>query len=147
MNQDVEHLRLLQIFHYIVAGIGAMFSCFPVFHLAFGLLMFFAPEVLEHEPKNDQEMMRIFGLFFAAFASAFILAGWTVSFCIFLAGRYLGRRRHYMFCLVMAGILCILIPFGTVLGVFTLIVLMRPSVKAMFEQQAGEPFGNPSPLA
>ena len=32
----------------------------------------------------------------------------------------------------MAGLECILMPFGTVLGVFTLIVLMRDSVKALF---------------
>jgi hypothetical protein len=37
-----------------------------------------------------------------------------------------------MFCLVMAGIQCIFMPFGTVLGVFTIIVLMRNSVKEAF---------------
>ena len=32
----------------------------------------------------------------------------------------------------MAGIECMFTPFGTVLGVFTIIVLMRPEVKTMF---------------
>ena len=31
MNEDLEHLRLLSIFHYVVAGIGALFACLPVF--------------------------------------------------------------------------------------------------------------------
>ena len=33
----------------------------------------------------------------------------------------------------MAGIECIFMPFGTVLGVFTIIVLMRPSMKELFD--------------
>jgi hypothetical protein len=33
---------------------------------------------------------------------------------------------------VMAGVECIFAPFGTVLGVFTIIVLMRESVKQLF---------------
>jgi len=41
-----------------------------------------------------------------------------------------------MFCLIVAGIICIFMPLGTILGVFTIIVLVRPSVKAMFEGQA-----------
>jgi hypothetical protein len=35
----------------------------------------------------------------------------------------------------MACIICLSIPFGTVLGVFTIIVLNRPTVKARFDGQ------------
>jgi hypothetical protein len=34
--------------------------------------------------------------------------------------------------MAMAGIECVFMPFGTVLGVFTIIVLVREDVKAMF---------------
>ena len=61
-----------------------------------------------------------------------ILFGWSFAVCVIVAGRSLARHRHYTFCLVMAGVLCIFMPFGTVLGVFTIIVLMRPSVKGLF---------------
>lgn len=37
--QDAQHLRLLSIFHYVVAGIAAFFALLPVFHLVFGLMM------------------------------------------------------------------------------------------------------------
>src|SRR6266550_305048 len=30
MNQDIEQLRLLAIFHYVVAGLAALFSLFPL---------------------------------------------------------------------------------------------------------------------
>ncbi|MBX3411238.1 MAG: hypothetical protein KF708_00870 [Pirellulales bacterium] len=36
---------------------------------------------------------------------------------------------------------CLWFPFGTILGVFTLIVLMRPAVKAQFLQASRDPFG------
>ncbi len=34
MDQDLEHLRLLSLFHYVVGGIAALFGCFPFIHLA-----------------------------------------------------------------------------------------------------------------
>ena len=51
---------------------------------------------------------------------------------IALAGRSLARHRRYTFCLVVAAILCLFVPFGTLLGVFTIIVLVRSTVRARF---------------
>jgi hypothetical protein len=138
MNQDLEHLRLLSIFHYVVAGLTALFACFPVFHLTFGLVMLFAPGVLEnhhHGQPNDPAVLRLVGAVVTSVAAFVILAGWSMAVCILLAGRYLRQRRHYMFCLVIAALLCMITPFGTVLGVFTIIVLVRPSVKLLFAPQ------------
>ena len=50
-----------------------------------------------------------------------------------LAGWWLAKRKHYWFCFVVACLACAFSPLGTVLGVFTIIVLLRPSVKALFE--------------
>jgi hypothetical protein len=47
-------------------------------------------------------------------------------------GRNLARKQRYTYCLVMAVITCLSFPFGTALGVFTIVVLMRPAVKQMF---------------
>ncbi len=41
MNQDAEHLRLLSIFHYIVAGLAAFFSFFPLFYMTVGAIFTF----------------------------------------------------------------------------------------------------------
>jgi len=127
MDQDAEHLRLLSIFHYVVGGLTAFVACIPIIHLAIGLAM-----LLGAFPDNDAPPA-IVGLFFVVIAGCFILAGWSLAICLLLAGGYLKSRKHYSFCLVIAGISCMLMPFGTVLGVFTIIVLMRPSVKEMFE--------------
>jgi hypothetical protein len=44
----------------------------------------------------------------------------------------LKRHTNYTYCLVVAAIECMFTPFGTVLGVLTIIVLVRPTVKALF---------------
>jgi hypothetical protein len=74
-----------------------------------------------------------FGLLFIAIGGAVVLTGWSMAACLVVAGRSLAQRKRYMFCLVLAGIACVVCnPLGTVLGVFTIVVLMRPSVKALF---------------
>jgi hypothetical protein len=132
MNQEAEHLRLLSIFHYIVGGLLAFFACLPVIHLILGLVLVLKPQLL-FGPGNNQPPPFI-GWFFVIFASAFIVLGWTLAIMMVWAGRCLSRRLHHSFCFGMACLGCLFMPFGTVLGVFTIIVLMRPSVKALFGQ-------------
>lgn len=136
MNQDAEHLRLLSIFHYVVAGLLAGFACLPLLHLALGLMMIFNPEFFG--PANNAPPPFL-GWFFMLVASAFILAGWVTAALIAWAGRCLQRHRHYTYCLVMACLACVFMPFGTVLGVFTLLVLLRPTVKTLFGQPTPHP--------
>lgn len=76
------------------------------------------------------------GWIFILIGAVLMVVGWAFSACIIIAGRSLARRIHYMFCIVMAAIECIFMPFGTVLGVFTIVVLTRPSAKEMFELNA-----------
>ena len=51
-------------------------------------------------------------------------------------GNRLKNHTNYTYCLVVDAIACTFVPFGTVLGVFTIIVLVRPSVKALFGIQS-----------
>ena len=137
VNQDEEHLRLLRIFHFVCAGLAALFACFPIIHLVIGLVMVFSPESFGH--GNTQQPPAFLGWFFVAFASVFILAGWSFAILLAVAGRNLGRRQHYTFCFVMACVACLFMPFGTVLGIFTILVLMRPNVKTLFGGLATQP--------
>jgi hypothetical protein len=131
MSDDREHLRILSIFHYVVAGFSGCFACFPIFHLIMGLVMVIAPGEMA---ENGEAFPLVFGLLFVGMATLMILAGWTLAVLIILTGRRLARQTHYMFCLVMGGVECIFMPFGTVLGIFTIIVLTRPTVKRLFGQ-------------
>lgn len=128
MNQDQEHLKLLSIFHYIVGGIAALFSFFPVIHLVLGILFLIAPHRLGGSPLPPPFL----GWIFIIMGGGFMLVGWAFAVCVILAGRFIVRRKHYIFCLVIASLNCLFIPFGTILGAFTIVVLVRPSVKALF---------------
>jgi hypothetical protein len=130
-NADDEHLRLLSIFHYVVAGITAVIGCFPLIHIAFGLFMIFAPEQLQDGKGNAPPDW--FGLVFVVVGCVIIAMFWSLAACIAIAGCFLAKRQHYMFCLVVAAIECMFGPFGTVLGVFTIVVLVRDSVKRSFD--------------
>ena len=52
---------------------------------------------------------------------------------LFLAAYRLRERRQYGLCLGMAASLLIFFPFGTAAGVWSLSLLRRPAVKALFE--------------
>jgi len=128
-QQNDEQLRLIAVFHYVVGGLAALIALFPIFHLIIGLIFIFEPEKFA---TGNQAPPAFIGWFFVMFAAGFIAMGWLLATFIIITGRFIAKRKHYMFCVVMAGIECIFMPFGTVLGVFTIIILMRDSVKQIF---------------
>lgn len=128
MDQDTQQLELLRTFHFVLAGLQGLFGCFPIIHLTLGLTMILAPETLGGRGAPPA----FFGWFFVVIAVLIMAVIWTMAGLTYVAGRRLGERRSYTFCLVIAGVLCLFMPLGTVLGVFTIVVLQRPSVKALF---------------
>jgi len=115
----------------------ALFSCMPLMHVVMGIAMitgrFFGEETSAPPPV-------FMGWMFLIMGACFVLGGWICSVCIMVAGRKLKQRRNRTYCLVVAGVECMFMPFGTVLGVFTLIHLSKDSVKALFDgTSAAEP--------
>ena len=128
MNNDAEQLRLLSVFHFVVGGIAALFALLPAMHLFMGIAMVSG----RFDEGSNQTEARLFGWFFIVLASAMIVAGLAFATSMILAGRFLAQRAYYTFCFVVAALECVFVPFGTVLGVFTIVVLQRPAVKEMF---------------
>jgi ribose/xylose/arabinose/galactoside ABC-type transport system permease subunit len=133
MNQDQEQLRLLSIFHYVVTVVCALFSFLPLIQLFMGIG--FISGVFPPDRNPDSAPVAL-GWFLVILSGLFILSGLALAACIAVAGRNLARQRRYVFCLVVAAVCCLFAPIGTVLGVFTIVVLMRPSVKALFGEGA-----------
>lgn len=130
ISKDVEHLRRLSIFHYVAGGLAAFFACGMSSHLIIGLIFVLTPQTME----NGEPMPPLFGWAFLASGTVTVLGGLTVAILLIIAGRYLKRHKRRVFCLVVAGISCLMMPIGTVLGVFTIIVLSRPTVKTLFDE-------------
>ncbi len=126
-TDNEQHLRLISIFHYVVAGFTALFALFPLIHFAIGWFVLHAPP-----PKHGEPPPAFVGWLFMGFGAGFFLLGESFAACVIAAGRCIRSRRAYWFVFVMACLQCGFFPFGTVLGVFTIVVLSRPSVKQMF---------------
>ena len=139
---DNEHLRLLSIFYYVSAGTTALISCVPIIHLLVGIGLIVAGESMASDGNNAPPTF--IGWFFCGIASFIILTGWTIAFLKFLAGRYVAQKKNHTFCLVIAGFSCFAMPYGTILGVMTFMVLLRDSVKEEFNQP---PALDPTPPA
>jgi len=126
-NDDEQHLRLLAIFHYVVAAIAALLALLPLLYLVVGWFVLHAPP-----PKQGEPPPAIVGWVFVGFGLAAFLIGQFFAACVFAAGRCIRSRKAYWFVFVIACLQCGFFPFGTALGVFTIVVLSRRSIKEMF---------------
>ncbi len=134
--EDASQLRLLSIFHYVVGGITALFSLFPLIHVAIGIGVITGAMPMNDASGNPTDDGRMFGWIFIVIGGLVILCGLTLGAFIAYAGRCLAAHRRHTLCMVVAALSCLCMPLGTVLGVFTLVVLLRPSVKAAFDAPA-----------
>jgi hypothetical protein len=92
MEKDLEHLKLLSIFHYVNAGIWALFACFPILHLTMGIAI-----VLGAFSSGKDPMPTFVGWFFIAFASIIMLAGWSLAAANYFAAKRLKQRQIISF--------------------------------------------------
>lgn len=135
-RQDDEQLELLAIFHYVAAGITALLSLLPLVQLAFGLT--FLARV-PRAPRGEEIFAAMFGWFFVLVAAVAVACGLALAACLAVAGRSLAARQRHTFCVAVAAVACVMVPFGTLLGIFSLLVLTRPSVRARFAAGDGAP--------
>lgn len=129
MKADEEHLKLLAIFHYVGGGLTAVFACLPLIHLGMGIVMLISPDFFGDNGKLPPPFL---AWMFVALGVIFFLLGEALAICMILAGRFLSHRSNYWFPFVVACVECMFVPVGTVLGVFTILVLARDSVKQLF---------------
>lgn len=129
--KDLEHLRWLRI-GYIVHGIlFFLIGLFPVAHLVVGVMMLMG--AFEGGKDAPPQFM---GIFFIAIA-LFIMVGAAVMGVLnLIVARALKTRTRYVFCIVISALNLMFSPVGIVIGIFSLIVLLRESVKQLFDAGA-----------
>lgn len=154
-RQDEEHLRLLSIFYYIVAGLIAVTGLIFIFHIIMGLAIVsggfgppsgtvtITPNTFPSAPTIPSVSPTVratpagppaaVGWLFVSMGAFALTLSETLAALTLCAGRCLAKRTKKTFVQVVAALLCLHIPIGTLLGVFTFIVLSRPSVAFSFD--------------
>lgn len=132
--RDRRHLKLLSIFHYVFSAMCGVFSLFFISHLVIGIVALSNPEAFT-DNATGEPLPRLFGILFTISGATIVGLGQIMGVLLIIAGRSLVRRKRYVLCFATACVCCLLMPAGTVLGVFTIIVLVRASVKDLFARQ------------
>jgi len=134
-----EHIKTLSICHYVYAGLAACGSCLGGFYIAMGALI---GEAIKHAPQSDPakapppEFVHLFTMLFTGIGVAIVVVALTVAVLCVLSARAMSQRRNRTFSLVVASILCLSVPLGTTLGVFTLVVLTKPAAERLYAPPA-----------
>lgn len=137
---DADHLNLLAVFHMVGAGLALI-----------GMLFLFGHYLLINTLISSPGAFRTGGsdagpspeVFFSAFRWFYLVFGiWLLISLVLNVKAWidLRARKNRTFCLVVAGFNCLHVPLGTVLGVFTLVVLSRRSVAEVFHERFNEKY-------
>jgi hypothetical protein len=131
-KRDIEHIRLLAILHFVFGGLAMLGILFLLIHYFILHTVFASPELWKSQPNSTPPPKE----FFEVFVWLYVFMGFLLVIgCLLnlLSGLFLLKRRHRVFSLVIAGLNCLQIPFGTALGILTILVLLRDSVRELYD--------------
>lgn len=132
-DEDLRQLDLLSTFHYAYAavlGLGAAYMLVLVFA---GLTAFARPGLSDPGDAQLAGALSVAALVAGAVGFAMIAA---LTAATIVAGERLRRGTHRTYCMVVAAVNSLSVPIGTVLGIVTLVILMRPSVADRFAHES-----------
>jgi len=144
MMEDASHLRMLAIGYYVYAGLTALFSFLALIYMAIGGAMMAgkipmgpkgAPGTTPPGAPMPENWM---GGFFFGFGLLFFVIIIALAVASLMTARWISARKHPVFCMIIGALACMNVPLGTLLGVFTFVVLLRPSVQQLFRAGPGQ---------
>ena len=141
---DNEQMRLLSFFYYVTGVLSAICVFFPLFYVFMGLLFLLVPGSSSSAGSAPPALVGWIFITLGLSISLLMLATAILKIC---AGYCIARRTRRTLCLVAAGFSCFGIPYGTLLGIFTFIVLSRESVVGQFERATAVPANQGSTAA
>src|SRR5262249_11147039 len=138
----------LAIGFYVRGGVMLVFGCFFLIYVAMFFAFSMIPESAWNQPQSGAVahttasaspapqvanpaapplvMFRVMAGVMAGVVGLVWVAGALTLYC----GRCIKKRTHRVLIYIMAGVNCMFIPYGTLLGVFTFIVLGSPEAIA-----------------
>jgi hypothetical protein len=127
----IHDLKLLSVGYYIQGGIAAFYTVMVAGYIGFmgTMLAAFGAAAQRNGQKPIPEFVipLVTGVFVVV--TVFSL---SIAICLLLAGYWLRRYRNKLFIFIVAGLSCLSVPYGTVLGIFTFMVLRRPVAEQLF---------------
>ena len=129
--RDQEHLRLLALFHYISGAVTIAFS------LLYGLWVLVVSVMFASIPQQargniNDPLAQQFPLMMVGMFGIFCVIGIIYGIVEIVAGRFISQRRLRIFTIIASLPRLLFIPYGTILTVFTLLVLDRASVRLSY---------------
>ncbi len=129
-NSNSQTLDLISIFHYVLAAM--MYLKGAIAFVLMGIGSIAVMGVLADQPNDMVPALIVLGLIFFMAPMMFLTVSWTAATLVLFAGRRITKRTNLNYCQIVAGLECLCVPFGTALGIFTLINLTKPDVKESF---------------
>lgn len=137
VDRDDEHLKILAICYVAWAAWTSLTGLFALVFVAMGIFVTMIP--LPNSTRNGQPPPDWFGWMFAGIGIVLLIFALGMAALSYFCGRFLRQRRHPVYCMIVACLNCLSMPFGTVLGVATIVVLQREEVRRLFEQRSAMP--------
>ena len=137
MEKDLEHLKLLGIFHYIWGALSLLGAIvIGGYFLVIGIILMNNPPTSTSSEDSGTASMAGGILIGVGVVLFFIVVVYGIL-TLMAGGKYRKHQGGYWFCFILAIVTLVIggIP-GIVLGIFSLIVLSRDSVKALFRGQS-----------
>jgi hypothetical protein len=144
--EDAEHLSALSIGHFILSAV-ALLGVVPtlIYGVAgaklvdeFGSDLSMAMGNIPGQPGADpfgggpDAMLQDLSTLLTTMIVALVVLGVVSAVHLLVVGVKIRQRRWWTFCYLTGWGECLMFPFGTILGIFTIIVLSRSSVKRLF---------------
>jgi len=131
-RSESQTLDLLAIFHYVLGALIYLKGAAALIMMGVGTIAVSA--VLADQPDDMVPGLVALGMIFFVLPVVILVISWTVATLVLIAGRRLAKRTKLAYCQIVAGLECICVPFGTILGVFSLMNLAKPNIKELFDR-------------
>lgn len=128
---DRSHLKILSICYWIWGALLLLISLVSLIYIGLGVAFLNGSMNSTTRPGTAPPPPEV-GWFFIILGLVVLLFGQVTGWLNILVGFSLKNQRRWLLCNVVAGLNCISIPFGTLLGIFSFVVLGRPAVKQQF---------------
>ncbi len=119
-----RHLSTLSVLHYVYGALQLFAGA------VLAIVFFSVGGLLESDLVTDGDPAAgIVGRLMQAFGGTLAVLLMLWGLVVIMSGRWLAQRRNRTGSIVVAALCCLSFPFGTALGIFTIVVLSNEEVK------------------